>query len=106
MMIEVISEVEKVAGNGFIFRKLKSLRLQCLPSLTSFCSGKYALVFPTLEEVYLSECPIIKAFSQGDVKMPKLNKLQLPDEEGNEYWEGSHYTHLQQLFLKMVCMFR
>ncbi|GAY68179.1 hypothetical protein CUMW_262120 [Citrus unshiu] len=101
MMEEIIqSQVGEEAEDCIVFRKLEYLGLDCLPSLTSFCLGNYALEFPSLEHVVVRQCPTMKIFSQGVVDAPKLNKLKLTKEEDG--WEGNLNDTIKKLFNEMV----
>ncbi|KAK3206080.1 hypothetical protein Dsin_020126 [Dipteronia sinensis] len=85
-----------------IFNQLKYLELHCLPRLTSFCSEKYVVKFPSLQQVVVEQCQNMKIFSHGALSTPRLHKLQITeaDEEGN--WEGDLNTTIQKMFKKMV----
>ncbi|GAY66517.1 hypothetical protein CUMW_249360, partial [Citrus unshiu] len=85
-------------------RKLEYLGLDCLPSLTSFCLGNYALEFPSLEHVVVRQCPTMKIFSQGVVDAPKLNKVKPTEEEDGDdegCWEGNLNDTKKKLFNEM-----
>ena len=56
----------------FTFTRLTRLKLDCLPNLTSFCSGSYSFKFPSFEEISVRQCPEIKIFSNGASGTPKL----------------------------------
>ena len=56
----------------FTFTRLTRLKLDCLPNLTSFCSGSYSFKFPSFEEISVRQCPEIKIFSNGAFGTPKL----------------------------------
>ncbi|TXG73906.1 hypothetical protein EZV62_002485 [Acer yangbiense] len=88
--------------NMIIFNQLKYLELQRLPRLTSFCSGNYAVEFPSLQQVVVGQCGSMKIFSHGALRTPRLHKLQITeaDEEGN--WEGDLNTTIQKMFKEMV----
>ncbi|XP_060676028.1 uncharacterized protein LOC125421229 isoform X2 [Ziziphus jujuba] len=79
-MAEIIvdaDEGEDIEGGEITFARLKTLILDCLPSLTSFYLGKYMLGFPDLENVTVSRCFELQSFSQHGhtVSTPKLHKL-------------------------------
>lgn len=57
----------------FTSTRLASLKLDCLPNLTSFCSGSYSSKFPSFEEVSVRQCPEIKIFSNGAFGTPNLD---------------------------------
>ncbi|GAY62525.1 hypothetical protein CUMW_218490, partial [Citrus unshiu] len=111
MMEEIIqSQVGEEAEDCIVFRKLEYLGLDCLPSLTSFSLGNYALEFSSLEHVVVRQCPTMKIFSQGVVDAPKLNKVKPTEEEdGDEVdddeegcWEGNLNDTIKKLFNEMV----
>ncbi|KAH9687030.1 Disease resistance protein [Citrus sinensis] len=106
MMEEIIqSQVGEEAEDCIVFRKLEYLGLDCLPSLTSFCLGNYALEFPSLEHVVVRQCPTMKIFSQGVVDAPKLNKVKPTEEEDGDdegCWEGNLNDTKKKLFNEMV----
>ncbi|XP_052297553.1 disease resistance protein At4g27190-like isoform X3 [Citrus sinensis] len=105
MMEEIIqSQVGEEAEDCIVFRKLEYLGLDCLPSLTSFCLGNYALEFPSLEHVVVRQCPTMKIFSQGVVDAPKLNKVKPTEEEDGDdegCWEGNLNDTIKKLFNEM-----
>lgn len=112
MMEEIIqSQVGEEAEDCIVFRKLEYLGLDCLPSLTSFCLGNYALEFPSLKQVVVRQCPKMKIFSQGLLDTPMLNKVNVTkeekddDEEDDEdegCWEGNLNDTIKKLFNEMV----
>ncbi|KAH9687056.1 AAA domain-containing protein [Citrus sinensis] len=105
MIEEIIkSQVGIEAKHCIVFRKLKYLRLDCLPSLTSFSSSNYTLEFPFLKQVVVRQCPKMKIFSQGGLlHTPMLNKVQLTEEDDDEgYWEGDLNNTIQKLYYKEV----
>ncbi|GAY68289.1 hypothetical protein CUMW_263010, partial [Citrus unshiu] len=98
-------KVGEEAEDCIVFRKLEYLGLDCLPSLTSFCLGNYALEFPSLEHVVVRQCPTMKIFSQGVVDAPKLNKVKPTEEEDGDdegCWEGNLNDTIKKLFNEMV----
>ncbi|KAH9752997.1 hypothetical protein KPL71_014925 [Citrus sinensis] len=105
MIEEIIqSQVGEEAEDCIVFRKLEYLGLDCLPSLTSFCLGNYALEFPSLEHVVVRQCPTMKIFSQGVVDAPKLNKVKPTEEEDGDdegCWEGNLNDTIKKLFNEM-----
>ncbi|KAE8076544.1 hypothetical protein FH972_015187 [Carpinus fangiana] len=63
------------------FSKLSYLKLDCLPRLTNFCSGSYCLELPSLEEVIVRQCQEMKIFSHGDLRTPKLQRVEATEED-------------------------
>ncbi|KAL9451053.1 hypothetical protein AB3S75_012745 [Citrus x aurantiifolia] len=113
-MIEEIIQLqvgEEVKG-CIVFEKMNYLTLDCLPSLTSFCSSNYTLQFPFLQKVVVRQCPKMKIFSQGVVDTPNLNKVKLTEEK-DDYddeeddddegcWEGNLNDTIKKLFNEKV----
>ncbi|KAE8010111.1 hypothetical protein FH972_006504 [Carpinus fangiana] len=63
------------------FSNLSYLKLDCLPRLTNFCSGSYCLELPSLEEVIVRQCQEMKTFSDGDLRTPKLQRVEATTED-------------------------
>lgn len=42
-------------------------------------------------------------FSQGVLHTPKLQRLELTEEDDEGHWEGSLNSTIQKLFVEMVC---
>ncbi|KAH9686944.1 AAA domain-containing protein [Citrus sinensis] len=107
-MIEQIiqSQVGEEAKDCIVFKELEYLTLDCLPSLTSFCLGNYALEFPSLKQVVVRQYPKMKIFSQGVLDTPMLNKVNITEEEKDDderCWEGNlNDTIKKKLFNEMV----
>ncbi|GAY62530.1 hypothetical protein CUMW_218550 [Citrus unshiu] len=113
MMEEIIqSQVGEETEDCIVFGKLRYLELDCLPSLTSFCLGNYALEFPSLKQVVVRQCPKMKIFSQGVLDTPMLNKVNVTEEEKDDEdeeddddegcWEGNLNDTIKKLFNEMV----
>ncbi|GAY66523.1 hypothetical protein CUMW_249380 [Citrus unshiu] len=80
MIEEIIqSQAGEEAKDCIVFRKLKYLGLDCLPSLTSFCLGNYALEFPSLKRAVVRQCPKMKILDT-----PMLNKVNVTEEEKDD----------------------
>ncbi|KAL5743198.1 hypothetical protein ACOSP7_029930 [Xanthoceras sorbifolium] len=101
MIEEIILHMEDIEEDRIIFNKLKYLELHCLPMLTSFCFGNYAIEFPSLQQVVVRQCPNMENFSQGALSTPRLHKLQTEEAE-ERFWEGSLNTTIKTLFKDMV----
>ncbi|KAL5807586.1 hypothetical protein ACOSQ4_030319 [Xanthoceras sorbifolium] len=101
MIEEIILHGEDLEEDLIIFNKLKYLELHCLPMLTSFYFGNYAIEFPSLQQVVVRQCPNMEYFSQGALSTPRLHKLQTEEAEQG-FWEGSLNTTIKQLFKDMV----
>ncbi|GAY62537.1 hypothetical protein CUMW_218590 [Citrus unshiu] len=117
MIEEIIqSQIGEEAKDCIVFKELKYLTLDCLPSLTSFCSGNYILEFPSLKQVVARQCPKMMIFSQGVVDTPKLKKVKLTEEEDDDEedddeeedddnegcWEGNLNETIKKLFNEMI----
>ncbi|TXG59149.1 hypothetical protein EZV62_016978 [Acer yangbiense] len=92
MVEEIIIHEGDEVKDRIIFKKLRNLELKCLPSLTSFYPGSYTTVFPSLQQVVVTECPNMKIFSRGVLSTPKLHKLQTTKAEGKRFWKGNLNT--------------
>ncbi|KAH9753100.1 Disease resistance protein [Citrus sinensis] len=112
MIEEIIqSQVGEEAKDCIVFRELEYLTLDCLPSLTSFSLGNYALEFPSLKQVVVRQCPKMKIFSQGVLDTPMLNKVNVTEEEKDDQdeeddddeacWEGNLNDTIKKLFNEM-----
>ncbi|KAK9218359.1 hypothetical protein WN943_006996 [Citrus x changshan-huyou] len=106
MIEEIIqSQVGEEAKDCIVFRELEYLTLDCLPSLTTFSLGNYALEFPSLKQVVVRHCPKMKIFSQGVLDTPMLNKVNVTEEEKDDdegCGEGNLNDTIKKLFNEMV----
>ena len=61
---EIIStdNIEQEENVVICFPLLKSLEINDLRNLIHFCGGNYNIEFPALEEMQLSDCPVLKGF--------------------------------------------
>ncbi|XP_044477854.1 uncharacterized protein LOC123205104 isoform X2 [Mangifera indica] len=103
MMTEIVSnKTEDVAAEDeIVFGKLKFLSLRYLRSLICFYSGNYALKFPSLEELTVEECTMMKTFSVGNLNTPSLQKVQQDrQDKGKWSWEGDLNATIQLLYEK------
>ncbi|TXG69608.1 hypothetical protein EZV62_004543 [Acer yangbiense] len=102
-MTKVVADDEGAVTEDKIinFSKLKSLLLFELPRLTSFCSWNYTFNFPSLETLYVRNCPKMKTFTSGGMITPMLREIEL-DFKGY-YCEGDDVnTSMQQIHEKLV----
>ncbi|XP_045824893.1 uncharacterized protein LOC123917266 [Trifolium pratense] len=91
---EIITGEENL---GIAFISLELLILDCLPSLTKFCSSKCFLKFPMLKEVIVRECPRMKIFSEGNTSTPNLRKVKIA--ENDEWlWKGNLNDTITNIF--------
>ncbi|KAJ6757117.1 hypothetical protein OIU74_026382 [Salix koriyanagi] len=99
MVTEIVASSGDEAGNEIIFRKLESLKLDCLASLTSFCSVDFTFRFPRLTEVIVTDCPKMKTFSLGILSTPRLQKVWLSEEKDKGHWKRDLNITIQQLHI-------
>ncbi|KAK2640390.1 hypothetical protein Ddye_028185 [Dipteronia dyeriana] len=98
-MTEVVGN-QGVIEDRIIFSKLKSLSLQFLPNLRSFCSVNSTLEFPSLEELTMTGCPRMKNFSQGVSSTPTLRKIEINWNSIELYSESDINNAIQQFHEK------
>ncbi|KAJ9180012.1 hypothetical protein P3X46_008321 [Hevea brasiliensis] len=104
MMTGIVEDKIDEADAEIDFIRLKSLKLQYLPILTSFCAGSQSFSFPTLEEVIVSQCPQMQTFCKGVLNTPKLERVYISVKEDQWHWEGNLDATIQQLAIDMVCI--
>ncbi|XVF41842.1 hypothetical protein PTKIN_Ptkin01aG0313200 [Pterospermum kingtungense] len=104
MMTEIVaSEGGDEATYEIIFRELKHLELHCLHSLKSFSSGKYSFKFPSLEQVYVDQCPRLKRFCEGALSSPKLKRIHQRKKNSCEHhWVRDLNATIEQLHEKKI----
>ena len=103
MLREIIANEEDEAQTEITFNKLESLTLDCLTSLASFNSSATCTIkCPSLEDVIVIKCPVMKVFSRGDVGAPELQRVCLTEEKDKWRWTNDLNTTLQQLHIEMV----
>ena len=94
---------EVVVGEGgqanevISFTQLTYLKLDYLTNLTSFCSGSYSFMFPSLEEVIVRQCPEMKSFSRGAIRTPMLERVQATQED-EWHWKANLNTTIHWLW--------
>ncbi|CAI8601838.1 unnamed protein product [Vicia faba] len=96
---EIITGVESV---DIAFVSLEVLMLECLPSLNKFCSSKFFLKFPLLEEVIVRECPYMKIFSERNPSTPNLRKVKIAENEEEWHWKGNLNDTIKKMFEEKV----
>ncbi|TXG65311.1 hypothetical protein EZV62_006586 [Acer yangbiense] len=99
-LTEVIGNHGDVIEDEIIFRKLKSLDLLGLPSLTSFYSLNCTLKFPSLETLTVTRCPNLKIFSLGDLTTEKLQEVKIDWESVELRPDFNLNTAIQQSYEK------
>lgn len=102
MLTGIVSNWGDGSETEIIFSKLKCLELHYVPNLKSFCSGKYAFQFPSLEKIIVRQCPKLKIFCQGVLSTPELHKVQLAEEDYKGFWAGDLNTTIYQLHENLV----
>ena len=111
-----VSEAE--AGDEIAFNNFTSLSLSNLPSLTAFHLGNRTIKFPSLDYLYVYDCPKLKIFCSGVLSTPKLMHFTTEEKwitkvEGGgdvdlnatikEYWEAKLETCDQKFAEKVRC---
>ncbi|GKV26374.1 hypothetical protein SLEP1_g35694 [Rubroshorea leprosula] len=82
-----LTEIVGGEGDGLdleeviVFSKLKVLKLECLTRLASFCSANFTFKFPLLEKVMVAQCVNFVTFCHGVVRTPRLQRIQLTQED-------------------------
>ena len=97
---------EIIAGSEDVeiaLTSLVTLKLECLPWLKKFCSGKCLLKLPLLEEVVVRECPRMKIFSEGNVITPILRKVKTAQDAGKWHMKGNLNDKIQNMYEDKVC---
>ncbi|XVF30379.1 hypothetical protein REPUB_Repub16aG0052400 [Reevesia pubescens] len=100
MIEEVVACASDEVKDDINFPQLKYLELGSLPSLSSFCSGNYTFLFPSLEEVIVRNCSKMKIFSHGELITPNVQKVQFAEDKG--CWEGNLNTTMEHIFKQMM----
>ncbi|QHO18839.1 uncharacterized protein DS421_11g323940 [Arachis hypogaea] len=103
MIKDVVNvDEEEEAEENIIFENLEYLKLSILNSLRSFCYGKHALIFPSLIEFVVEECPQMEIFSPGSIIAPFLREVEV--ENKRKRWKDDLNTTIEQLFKEIqVC---
>ncbi|XP_065852968.1 uncharacterized protein [Euphorbia lathyris] len=97
----IVSDEGDEAMNEINFVKLKTLVLDCLPNLTSFCLGNHIFKFPCLTKVVVNQCPNMEFFSKGISSTPMLARVQRTEVENTGYWLGNLNSTMSFLYKKM-----
>lgn len=87
------NEVEK----EIVFEKLKSLTLESLTSLRSFCSHNYSFRFPSLEKLVIQDCQRMSMFSPEDIHAPLLKCMTFDDQKDEKLLENNLNKTIQLL---------
>ncbi|GKV44802.1 hypothetical protein SLEP1_g51954 [Rubroshorea leprosula] len=99
-LLETVTCLEDDVKDEIVFSKLKYLQLCGLPRLSSFCSVKCKFEFPFLEEVFLMDCSSMQTFSMDEIRTPKLQKVKLPGDEDEGFWDGNLNWNIQLHFMQ------
>ncbi|KAH9752642.1 Disease resistance protein [Citrus sinensis] len=94
----VINDKDGVEKEEIVFRKLKTLELRDLDSLTSFCSANYTFKFPSLQELWVIGCPKMKIFTTGESITPLRVNVCYGETADQRRWANNDLnTTIQQL---------
>ncbi|XP_075486098.1 uncharacterized protein LOC142525644 [Primulina tabacum] len=81
-MIDVTEDETHVTVN-FVFPNLKYLDIEDNCKLRSFCQWKHAFELPSLFDVQITDCPLMKTFTLGSPSTPKLREdIEMKDLNG------------------------
>nr|CAN62856.1 hypothetical protein VITISV_013426 [Vitis vinifera] len=100
-----LEELVDEESHAMALDKLREVQLHDLPelthlsSLTSFCSGGCTFTFPSLDHLVVEECPKMKVFSQGFSTTPRLERVDVANNEW--HWEDDLNTTIQKLFIQL-----
>ena len=78
IQVEIVgNDGHELTDNEIEFTRLKSLTLNYLPNLKSFCSStRYVFKFPFLETMEVRECRGMEFFCKGVLDAPRLKRVQ------------------------------
>lgn len=97
LMTEIISSEGDVEEDEVVFSRLKWLSLECLGSLTSFCLGNCTFKFPSLEDLFVIDCPKMTIFSCGVLSTPRLREVRKNWGLDKGCWECNLNRTIQKL---------
>ncbi|KAK2654097.1 hypothetical protein Ddye_013953 [Dipteronia dyeriana] len=100
MMTQVVTDDGGGIEDEINFKNLKSLRLGSLRRLTRFCSGNYNINFPSLETLFLVDCPKMRIFSSKVANTPMLREIEIDFER--YYCDGDVNTIMERIHEKEV----
>ncbi|XP_075483887.1 uncharacterized protein LOC142524045 [Primulina tabacum] len=75
-MIDAIEDETYVTVNS-VFPNLEYLHIQVNCKLRSFCQWKHAFELPSLVDVQIAGCPLMKTFTLGSLSTPKFHRFQI-----------------------------
>ncbi|XP_044477886.1 probable disease resistance protein At4g27220 isoform X2 [Mangifera indica] len=73
MLTEIVENNGDATTIEIVFEKLCKVSLNRLESLTCFCSKNYSFTFPSLKELFITECPSMNTFFKGISGNSELN---------------------------------
>ncbi|KAM5553547.1 hypothetical protein ABKV19_025659 [Rosa sericea] len=86
-LVEIVrSNEDGDSRNEITFRRLKHLKLSCLPRLQRFCSGNCIAKFPSLETSSMSNRLKLKIFEAHDQTLQLTNEEEDTDVDDAEAW--------------------
>nr|CAN76399.1 hypothetical protein VITISV_001549 [Vitis vinifera] len=120
-----LEELVDEESHAMALAKLREVQLHDLPELTHLCKenfkrgprfqnletlevwncdclislGGYTFTFPSLDHLVVEECPKMKVFSQGFSTTPRLERVDVADNEW--HWEGDLNTTIQKFFIQL-----
>ncbi|KAK2636991.1 hypothetical protein Ddye_031783 [Dipteronia dyeriana] len=94
-MTKIVATEDVEEDEIIIFSRLRSLTLDDVSSLASFCSGNHTLNFPSLKSLFVGKCPKMKFFSLGVSSTPLLQRIYCGLDE--TIWEGDLNTTIQRI---------
>ena len=98
----VINDKDGVEKEEIVFRKLKTLELRDLDSLTSFCSANYTFEFPSLQELCVIGCPKMNFFTTGESITPPRVNVWYGEGDGECRWANDLNVTIQELHAEKV----
>ncbi|XP_022635602.1 uncharacterized protein LOC106758399 [Vigna radiata var. radiata] len=96
-MKEIIKDENEDGCAEMVFGQLKSIKLESLPRLVRFYSGKATLQCSYLKMVMVVECPSMITFSEGVIKVPMLSGIQTSKDSKLIFHEDLNTT-IEKLF--------
>jgi hypothetical protein len=94
LIIRYCESMEEIIGGGqvttqvddtvqkFVFPKLRHISLEYLKELRSFSPGEdHELIFPSLTELLIKQCPQLQKFSSGKLSAPMLEHVDVKQQD-------------------------
>ncbi|XP_052728349.1 uncharacterized protein LOC108328951 [Vigna angularis] len=98
---EIVKNDDEDGCDEIVFGRLRSIKLNSLPKLVSFYSGNATLQCSYLKNVTVAECPNMKTFSQGVIKVSMFLEIQT-SKDSDSIFDGDLNTTIQKLFHNQV----